>query len=233
MGNLFDDNESKPTEIDPDTAFSELVGEGKKYRTAADLAKAYFHLEVHTGTIEQENAALREKTQKASTIEEILERLGQKPSSQEPPTHKTHDSGADDIDVADLVKSEFERLTSVETAKANKGKVKQALVDAYGPRAAEQFKAMQAELGIDLEQLAATSPQLVLKLIGQHAAPSNTAPDLSGTRRQDQSSPSLTTRKGIEETARKEGWSRDRKYKMLHVAMDRAIKDGRLDEFNS
>ena len=52
-----------------------LVGEGRKYKTLDDLAKAYLNADGFIEQLKAENQELRTKTVEAKTIDEVLERL--------------------------------------------------------------------------------------------------------------------------------------------------------------
>lgn len=59
---------STPATVDP---VAELVGEGKKYKSVEELAKAKKFADEHIARIEQENAELREK--QLTKVDEVLE----------------------------------------------------------------------------------------------------------------------------------------------------------------
>ena len=70
---LFDQSNTPDlSAIAPEQALEELVGEGKKYASAAELAKAMLHAQQHIDKLQGENGEFRSKLERASTIDEIL-----------------------------------------------------------------------------------------------------------------------------------------------------------------
>lgn len=76
---LFEQTE---LQIDPSKDYlPELVGDDKKYKTPADLARSVLHKEGHIARLERENRELREDLVKRSTVDDLMEKLAPKLST--------------------------------------------------------------------------------------------------------------------------------------------------------
>lgn len=76
MGNLFENVDLDDIVIDPDKDyFSELVGEGKKYKDPVAAGRALAEKDAHIARIERENKEYREKVKTTQTLEEIVNQI--------------------------------------------------------------------------------------------------------------------------------------------------------------
>lgn len=179
---LFDqDNTPDLSAVTPEVALEELVGEGKKYATTGDLAKALLHAQAHIGKLESENGQYREQVSRAATIDEIMSKLSTQPAQQQP---AASDQATPDAqpDLAKLVEQQFATLTKKQQEQANLDAFRTALVNAYGTEAAAKFSAAKAQCqGVDLEAIAAANPKVALQFFGiaDTQPRGNSAPDLS------------------------------------------------------
>ena len=183
---LFDQNQAPDlAAVTPEAALEELVGEGKKYATAADLAKAHLHASAHIGKLEDENGQYRTKVEKAATIEEILAKLqpnGQQQPATPPVTTQAQQTPGATPDLGKLVEEQFIALSKKRQEQENIETFRNTLVNTFGTEAATKFAQAKAEWpGIDLEALAAANPKGALQffgIAGQQQAHTS-APDLS------------------------------------------------------
>lgn len=224
MPGMFDqDNAAQQEQPVAKTAqeiYEELVGEGKKYHSVEDLAKAYFHADSHIKRLEQENEEYRVKVQAAASVDDILARL--KPS-QEAPITESHektprqDSAAAPEDVESIVQKALEQKLKERESVSNQQKVTQALREKFGDAAGRVFQEKSAELGLDLEQLAAQSPSAVLAIFGTTAPAGSNAKPLGGdTTSSTVRMPEAGTRAHAEYLYDTGKISRDEKYRLLH-----------------
>lgn len=181
---MFDQNKAPDlSSVTPEQALEELVGEGKKYSSVAELAKAHLHSEVHIGRLETENGDYREKLSKASTVEEILSKLqpGQQQQQQAPATHEQHQDPMQHQDLAKVTEETLEKLLQKRQQEANLKSFEAALLQKFGPAAATKYEEVKnAFTGVDFDAVAAANPTAALKFFGVESgqAPSNTAPNL-------------------------------------------------------
>lgn len=145
---------------------SELVGEGKKYKSVDDAMKALPHAQQHILTLQQENALMKEELTKRKTAEELLEdirRTTQAPTATTQGTDISHDV------VSQIVQQQLRAASEQTIMKANTDKVVNAFREVYGEDAKNKFNSIAASNGMSpaqLEMLVTTSPEAVLNLAG-------------------------------------------------------------------
>lgn len=171
--NLFGNEQNNLDSMTGEDALASLVGEGKKYATAEEMAKGMFHSQQHIGTLEQENAGMRDTANKAKGVDDILAALKgqqQQPAGDNQPPADQQEQGPASASVEDLIAQAFDardaksRISQEET---NKQSVIDSLAKTYGHQASQVYAAVASDLGLDLDQLAAKSPAAVLKLVAQ------------------------------------------------------------------
>lgn len=145
---------------------SEFVGTGKKYASVEDALKSVPHAQKHISTIEAELATIKEELSKRRTAEELLEELrsasNTQPSTQVGSTITTEE-------IAQIVQRTIGQNEAQVRATNNVEKVKTAFLSSFGDTSADVYDKVARESGLsmsDLNKLAATSPNLVLKLAG-------------------------------------------------------------------
>jgi hypothetical protein len=176
MPNPFDQSGSEQPQNNqfedktPEEFMSELVGEGKKYATPEEAVRALAHANHHISNLEGENANFRTKLDKASTVDDILGKLKQQGAESGSDTGVDDQSNqppkADDVNVEELVKKLFQDQQSNATAQSNKKLVVDKMAMQFGGKAGQVWDGVEKNLGVDLEQLCATSPTAALKLLG-------------------------------------------------------------------
>jgi len=158
--------------------FSELVGEGKKYRDQQELAKAYFNADTHIKTLEQKSDELRtdylkerEANQTRARLEDLLKKFeGKDLTSSNQPLANEESKPTIDLTAID---TRFDaRLREYENAKKeqeNLNIVKSKLQERYGDNFAPAVKQQIDTLGLTKEAfdtLAKQSPVALLKTLG-------------------------------------------------------------------
>lgn len=165
------DNQNKPN---PSLAIpdelKELVGEGKKYADINAALASILPAQKHIETIQEENRVLREKAEKALTIEEVLQTLE---------SNKQGNNEDNVVDPDDIAKKVIETLTNKTEAEKRRDNIQKAndeLVLKYGSleKAAEalKIKSVETEISVPrLMEIAAENPNAFLKFF--NAAQSN------------------------------------------------------------
>jgi hypothetical protein len=153
-----------------------LVGEGKKYKTLDDLAKAYVNADSFIEQLKAENRELKEKATAAKTVDDVLERLQQQ-HTQPPADQQTKTAPA--VDVSDLSKLVEATVTGLETRKqkqANLLKADAKMKELFGDKAAAKFAevAVTPELSKVYQELASVDPDKFVSLFAE-GVPKNTA----------------------------------------------------------
>lgn len=163
------------SEQTPPNPLDALVGEGRKYKSVEDLAKAVEFKEQHINQIEAENAQYR------ANLQEQIELQRQR--SQEAPPPPQSGQGQSEVDLEQRIRNTLEQTDREKRVATNVNEVSQKLVDVYGTpeKANEVVKQKAAELGVSIQFLmdsAAQSPKAFYAQIGlnegnRHAASIN------------------------------------------------------------
>ena len=139
--NIFEDDQSSPPVVAPtvDTLPPELVefvGEGKKYRTAADALRSIPHAQTHIQKLENELKERNELLIKTKAMEDLLAEIKQQSQGQSSPVppvqSETHSAP---VDIASEVEAVLTRKQAENVAKHNAQTVSDAFRHAYGDSA--------------------------------------------------------------------------------------------------
>lgn len=173
----------------PAEALSTLVGEGKKFKDVESLAKAKLEADSFIGKLTDETAKLRAELEKRMTLEEQLAALtrgegGQPGGGQPAPGQGNQPPTNTSVpDVEALLDKKLRERSEQERRQANIRQVDELLLKHYGD--ANKAKAAVLEfnstLGINLTDLAASSPAAVAKLIGGSSGSGSGLPAERGT----------------------------------------------------
>lgn len=186
------------TETDEDTvtvAFEDLVGEGKKYKTNEDAAKALVEKDRFIERLKLEAKEAREAAQKRIKEEEFLDRL-ERLATAKPPAEqdtKPEDRGVEqpsavkpeDIDV--MIAKRLEEAEAAKKRKDNLTAVETKLRETYGEAFRRHVQSHAQRLGVGTEFLtdvAAKSPEAFYNLLGLNAParrPDDVAPPRSSS----------------------------------------------------
>ena len=219
---LFSNNESNSnnqTELTGADALKLLVGEGAKYGTAEDLAKAMVHSQNHITNLEQEATTFKDAQTKQTSIDDILaaikspDNTQQRDDNQQQPDPAVKDTQT--VDIATQIKNALEAQTQSNNAVSNTKHVTDSLSKALGVRANEVYTKVGQELGVNLDELAKTSPEAVIKLCtGQgQAAPQNSNLPRGNHNEQTPAGGELDY-KGIQALYKAGGMSREKKFEL-------------------
>jgi hypothetical protein len=135
-----------------DSYVDQLVGEGKKYATAEDLAKSRLHADDYIKQLEAENKLLQNSTTANDKLDEIIDSLKTStPTDPEPvapanPAPVTVDVKGEDELIAkaiQVLKSEQQKEATLATQAANEAESVKLLSDLYGE---EEWKSVWNEV---------------------------------------------------------------------------------------
>lgn len=169
MSEQFSTMETTPTT----TLVTELVGEGKKYKTADDLARGKLEADTFIEKLKTENAALREALDSEGSPDQVLERINKvlqsKGSGNAAATQVSNQSQQaapiSEEKVLELLNTrEREKVAkqNVDLYNATVGKV-------FGDKVTEVVQARLTELGMDsklFQAMVTQTPQAALQLLG-------------------------------------------------------------------
>lgn len=164
--------QAKAAAGDPQSPLAILVGEGRKYKTVDELAKAYVSIDDFAEKLKGENASLRTEVTKAKTLDEVLERLKAESGSaaQDQGANKVDASkgapGLTTTDVAAIVRSTLTGMESTRTKEANLLKADAEMRKLFGDKAEAMFQkeASTPEMKKALMDLASVSPEKFVAL---------------------------------------------------------------------
>ena len=181
--NLFDQgkqDEPTPQEPTPQTPpeseyLSQLVGEGRKFKTPEELARGKFEADQFIEQLKREQEQLREELEKRTGLEEKLDSLlkaQQEGRQPEPPATPDQGKQVDELNIEQLIEGHLSKREQEQRAQSNMARSQQSVVDHFGGDAAKakEYIAQRAkELGVTTEYLgqrATESPQAFLALGG-------------------------------------------------------------------
>lgn len=140
--------------------------EGKpKYSSVQQALGSIPHAQKHINQLEQDNQSLKgEIASLKDQVEEYkqqVERLG----SVEDILEQRDSKGLSPEELDQYLEQKLQQRDTVKTVQKNQADVVNSLVDMFGDKATaeKEFMALQAELGVDLTQLAGQSPKAVLR----------------------------------------------------------------------
>lgn len=165
-----------------DNPLAILVGEGRKYKSEAELAKAYIELDGFAEKLKGENAEMRDKLAGAKTVEDVLQRLKQPEAST---TDRGEERRASALSADDVAKIVRDTVTGLETEKSrneNLLKADAAMKKLFGAKAGEVFATMAdtPDKQVVFTHLASVDPDKFVKLFVP-AAPASGIQTDSGT----------------------------------------------------
>jgi len=145
---------------------AEYVGAGKKYASVDEAIKSVPHAQKHIDTLKEQLAAATAELEKRRTTESILEELkatGIQSSPQQVASSVTPE------DVQKLVQQAIGQNEAQAKATNNINVIKSSFESKFGQQAEQEYIRIANESGLsvaDLNRLAASSPNAVLKLAG-------------------------------------------------------------------
>jgi len=167
--------------IDPNkNYFEELVGEGKKFKTEADLARAKMHSDIYIKTLETKLDESNEMARRAldeskaqAKLQELIDRLENRSDSQNQqitPAQAADNKPSFNPDELDTIIST--KLTQVEKQRKeteNWNQVQKKLKEEFGENSAHELKTRMDTLGLnseDVNSLAKRSPTAFFNTFG-------------------------------------------------------------------
>jgi hypothetical protein len=205
MNDLFTEGDLPPQM--PENPFEALVGDGKKFKDANELAKAKWESDNYIKTLEQGRDQLREDYLKAleaaqtgPQVKELLDQLkNHNTPVNTPNTNEIVTAPQLDINTIDeRLNQKLQEFEAARKAKENYESVESKLKETYGSDYQRVFQQKVRELGLSMDwakQTALEYPQVLFKTLGldQAPAPSFQAPP-SSRQRSDSFAPSVNKR---------------------------------------
>lgn len=204
------------------------VGEGKKYATVEELDRAYAHVNDHAGTLESENAQLREELNKFKSqddaVAKVLDALKPKVQETDRDPADAH-QGVKTEELETLVDSLFRKKTEESQKQENVAKVEAALRERFGDRAKEVYSQKAKALGIDLDSLSESSPAAVLELFRSESSQQSAQHPTFNSSNLDSGAPKMGTHKYWEKLYAEKKISREEKFRQQHKSLQELGQD--------
>lgn len=177
---LFENEGTREPVIDPNKDWmAEYVGEGKKFKDAADLAKGKAHSDAFIARLQQEMDGLRKELNTRIKLEEFMDRMNSQNSSGANQTTQTAGQGnqtdgtaSNATSTPDIEKLIEERLAAKEAELRERQNIETAkakLQEVLGPDYQQELEARTNQLGLTKEfvaNLARTQPKALFALLG-------------------------------------------------------------------
>lgn len=185
-GQIFEDNGDRPVIVDHSKDYlSEYVGEGKKFKDAAELAKAKAHSDAFIERLQRELSGIRTELNTRVKLEELMDRMSTTNSERNVNTQATQTAAENgqtgtatkNLSSEDIEKVIEQRLAAKEQERQitnNVSTVKNRLMAEYGDNYVAELEAKTKSLGLSREfvaNLAKTEPKAFFALMGLDSAP--------------------------------------------------------------
>jgi len=166
-GKPVDDKPADKQEGSVDTYLGLILNEegNQKYATAEEALKGSVHAQTHITTLEKELKELREKEDKDTGMEKILEALKDKGK----PAEDDKPSGITPEQLAETVTKLMKERDDVSTKEQNISTVISTFNSLYGEKASETLYSKADDLGFtkdEINSMIASNPKAALKVLG-------------------------------------------------------------------
>lgn len=183
MTDLLSGTEDQPA-LDPNKNYlDEYVGEGKKYKTAAELAYSKAHADMTIALRNRELDQLRadylkekEQNNTGETLKALMDQLKASGSSSypNPPANEAPPSTFDPKQLDSLVSSKIMEHETTRKQEENFKSVQDKLIERHGPGYKEVLNKQMLELGLsaeDINSMARKQPQVFVRTFGLDTKP--------------------------------------------------------------
>ncbi len=176
--NLLDNNNDEI--VDPTKDYvAELVGDDKKFKTVADLARGKYEADLYIKTMERQKdelrndyLALRKEHMAGAQLQDLIDKLDTTKQPLNSDNLKANDVKPETFDPKELdtlLDSKLESREKTRKAEENFKTVQSKLIESFGPGYKNQIKAQADSLGLtddDVNTLARKSPTAFYKTFG-------------------------------------------------------------------
>jgi len=173
------DNQNQDNTNPESDPVSQLVGEGKKFKTVEDLARGKQESDNFIQSLQQQVTELREELNKQDFAKDLLEKVKNNMNNKENEPHdkekaeevqtSTSNSKVDEGNLEKMIRDLMTEEEKKKTAQNNLKTVQSKLQETYGENAKRELQNKANELGMsadDLQDVAVRSPQAFFRLVG-------------------------------------------------------------------
>lgn len=247
---LFDQTGSvglQTPQLDPSKDYlAELVGDGKKFKDASDLAKGKAYSDAHIATLEQTLTGLRQELQQRKTTEDLINHINTLANKSQMPAPEARDNPAPGGEIKPgLSLEDVQRLLADRDEQSkrsfNLNSATRELREKFGDNASTVIDAKAKELGVSkdyLRGIAEQVPSMFMALMANTTVPVAPAtfhppsPSSYRTPPQDKQPLGETWSKmnEVKKTNPDMYWSAGYQRKLM-AAAEKAMAEDRYDEF--
>lgn len=154
---------------------SELVGEGKKFKTQADLAKGKAFADRHIAILERQQDALRKDYEELrqdamarAKLEDLVTQLQSNQVTKKPTVNDTQNQPSfDPTQVESLIDSRIQERERSQRETDNFNMVRSKLTERYGDNYQPTLNKQIAELGLsNIDDMARKTPKVLIRALG-------------------------------------------------------------------
>ena len=168
-----------PAAETPASLYETLVGEGKKFKSPEDLAKAKLESDRFIEQLKEEPKQLREDLERLAQENQLLKEIAKQVKdngSTAQPEQNTTASVSPQIDLEARIRETLKKTAEEAKREENINRVSDTMLQTYGTqeKAAEVLRQKAVELGVGVEFLqdvAARSPKAFFQTVGVNEAP--------------------------------------------------------------
>jgi chromatin segregation and condensation protein Rec8/ScpA/Scc1 (kleisin family) len=182
---IFEDNGEKPILVDPNKDYlTEYVGEGKKFKDPADLARAKAHSDAFIERLQRELSGIRTELNTRVKLEELMDRMSATNTDRNVNSQATQTAGENgqdgtaskNLSSEDIERVIEQRLQAKEQERLvanNVQAVKSRLVSEFGDNYVAELEARTKSLGLSKDfvaDIAKREPRALFALLGLDSA---------------------------------------------------------------
>lgn len=178
---IFEDNGDRPVLVDPNKDYlSEYVGDGKKFKDAAELAKAKAHSDAFIERLQRELSGIRSELNTRVKLEELMDRMSTTNTDKNVSSQGTQTPGENgqdgtatrNLSPEDIEKVIEQRLQAKEQERRiteNVSTVKNRLMAEFGDNYVAELEARTKALGLSKDfvaEIAKREPKALFTMLG-------------------------------------------------------------------
>lgn len=177
MTNIFDEVSEPEVTIDQNVDYLEtLVGENKKFKTVADLARGKAEADQYIELLKKKADDMAKELNTRTSLDSFLDKMKNPQTPAEPVVTPQGDPKAplDDSEIEARILKALEQRESSRAQETNVNRVSRVMNDQFGDNAQLVINKKSKELGIpanELKALAAKSPEAFFTLVGVSETP--------------------------------------------------------------
>jgi hypothetical protein len=184
LADIFGSEQIEPTPDESTITLATLVGEGQKYKSPDELAKAYANADAYIATLKAKEAEREAELKVLRDLAEARQKQTTPPEQIQQPTHEQREPAIPkaEVDISELVRQELSNASETKRRNDNISAAAETMNKFFGSpsKAQEAIRNKASELGVSFDWLkdaAAQSPSAFYATMGISGEPrSNSTP---------------------------------------------------------